>query len=229
MVLEERIPTERLPVYILRHACSLLGPMGVRSIQMTWKRRSRSGGNRCRVGGDRARTRLVMDDGSHRKALLSRSSRPLGRSAGQDVRCWLACDSVRSRQSTAPRRQRQAGSRGSRGRLRLMSSVGERLGYEREVKNKTIEEIGVATGIRLSYLEALERNEFHALPGRAFGKLYIRAYAEILGFDPQPLIDQYDREQRQSRRPSTGSSPPGPEPSRRVETAIASRGGTRIA
>src|SRR5437867_9223115 len=79
MVLEERIPTERLPVYILRHACSLLGPMGVRSIQMTWKRRSRSGGNRCRVGGDRARARLAMDDGSHRKALLSRSSRPLGR------------------------------------------------------------------------------------------------------------------------------------------------------
>lgn len=77
-----------------------------------------------------------------------------------------------------------------------MATVGERLRHEREIRDKTIAEIGEATGIGVNYLEALERDDFNALPGRAFGKLYIRAYAEALQFDPQPLLDDYDREQR---------------------------------
>ncbi|PYT07553.1 MAG: hypothetical protein DMF49_07830 [Acidobacteria bacterium] len=105
--------------------------------------------------------------------------------------------------------------------VRLMPSFGERLKCEREAKNRTIEEIGVATGIQLSYLEALEKNEFHTLPGRAFGKLYIRACAEILGLDPQPLIDHYDREQHQQRRATIEPPPPEPERPRRVEAVIA--------
>jgi len=75
-----------------------------------------------------------------------------------------------------------------------MSSFGDRLKDLREASNTTIEQVAAATGIHLGYLEALERNQFDALPGRAFGKLYIRAYARTLGFDPQKLIDQYDRE-----------------------------------
>jgi len=105
-------------------------------------------------------------------------------------------------------------------KLWAMPSFGERLRQEREARNTTIEEIGAATGIEPGYLDALEKNEFHALPGRAFGKLYIRAYAEVLGFDPQPLIDDYDRERHQKRRAPT--EPPRPEPGRRpVEAAIA--------
>lgn len=77
-----------------------------------------------------------------------------------------------------------------------MPSFGERLKEEREARRTTIEEISVATGIQLGYLQALENDEFHALPGRAFGKLYIRAYAKTLGFDPRLLIDIYDRERK---------------------------------
>jgi transcriptional regulator with XRE-family HTH domain len=78
-----------------------------------------------------------------------------------------------------------------------MITVGEKLKQERESRNTTLVELSGTTGIGLSYLEALEHNEFDALPGRSFGKLYIRAYAKVLGFDPRPLIVEYDR-QRQS-------------------------------
>ena len=50
----------------------------------------------------------------------------------------------------------------------VLESV-EKLRQERESRNATIQQIADATQIRLDYLEALERNEFHALPGPAFG------------------------------------------------------------
>jgi transcriptional regulator with XRE-family HTH domain len=93
-----------------------------------------------------------------------------------------------------------------------MSGVGQRLKHERETRHTTIEELAVATGIGKNYLEALEREEIDALPGPAFGKLYIRAYAEILGFDAQPWIEDYDREQRRAR--SNLAEPALVEPSR---------------
>jgi len=72
---------------------------------------------------------------------------------------------------------------------------GERLKQEREKRDQPLEQLATTTRIGLPFLQALERNDFDGLPGpRAFGKLYIRAYAEVLGFDPAPLIAQYDRE-----------------------------------
>jgi len=78
--------------------------------------------------------------------------------------------------------------------LGAMLSFGDKLKREREIRNTSLEDLAGATGIGVSYLRALEHNEFEALPGRAFGKLYIRAYAEVFGFDPRPLIADYDRE-----------------------------------
>jgi len=74
-----------------------------------------------------------------------------------------------------------------------MHSPGESLKQEREARGKTIEEMAEATGIRPHLLTALEQEAFDSLPGRGFGKLYIRAYAEVLGFDPRPVIEAYDR------------------------------------
>jgi hypothetical protein len=81
--------------------------------------------------------------------------------------------------------------------------------------------MGVATGIGQSYLEAVERDEIQLLPGKAFGKLYIRAYAEVFGFDPQPWIEDYDREQRAASGGSTEPTSPVPAGARPVAAAIA--------
>jgi len=102
-----------------------------------------------------------------------------------------------------------------------MASVGERLRLLRETRNTTIEEMVTATGIGQSYLEALERDAIHELPGKAFGKLYIRAYAEVFTFDPQPWIDDYDREQRLVAGASTEPTTSAPAGSRPVAAAIA--------
>jgi transcriptional regulator with XRE-family HTH domain len=91
-----------------------------------------------------------------------------------------------------------------------MSSIGERLRRERETREMSVEDMAAATGIGQSYLDALELDQIDVLPGPAFGKLYIRAYAEVLGFDPQPWIDDYDRAQRGSQ----GAQPVPPEPTR---------------
>ena len=88
-----------------------------------------------------------------------------------------------------------------------MASVGERIRHERESRNTSLDDMSVATGIGQSYLESLERGEYHELPGPAFGKLYIRAYAEVLGFDPQPWIDDYDREHRHLRGSAEYAAP----------------------
>jgi transcriptional regulator with XRE-family HTH domain len=100
-----------------------------------------------------------------------------------------------------------------------MSAFADKLRRERESRKATVEEVASATGIDSGYLEALERNDVGALPGRAFGMLYIRAYADMLGFDPKPLIEEYERENPRSPgadSPSPSSAEPG-----RVRAAIA--------
>jgi len=88
-----------------------------------------------------------------------------------------------------------------------MHHPGESLKQEREARGKTIEEMAEATGIRFHLLSALEQDAFDSLPGRGFGKLYIRAYAEVLGFDPRPVIEAYDRLVRETEAAAPAPAP----------------------
>ncbi len=98
-----------------------------------------------------------------------------------------------------------------------MPTFGHRLRYERESRNARIQDVSKRTHIGLRYLEALENNDFDALPGpRGFGKLYIRAYAKVLGFDPQSLIDAFEKERRKQLRVEGDRSPPKPPRVRRI-------------
>ncbi len=98
-----------------------------------------------------------------------------------------------------------------------MPTFGHRLRYERESRNTRIQDVSKRTHIGLRYLEALENNDFDALPGpRGFGKFYVRAYAKVLGFDPQPLIDAFEKERRKQSRIEGERSPPKPPRVRRV-------------
>src|SRR5215510_12964640 len=76
-----------------------------------------------------------------------------------------------------------------------MSSVGGRLRGERESGGLSLEQLSERTGIAARYLQAMEEDDFGALARPAFGKLYIRTYAEHFPFDPAPLIAEYDRAQ----------------------------------
>ena len=71
------------------------------------------------------------------------------------------------------------------------STFGEILRRERQLRSITLREISATTRISISHLEALERNNFAALPGGAFTKGFLRAYAVHVGLDPEEMINHY--------------------------------------
>jgi len=101
-----------------------------------------------------------------------------------------------------------------------MPSFGDMLRREREARGVPIEKIAEETGVDRSHLEALEREDFSALPGRAFGKFFIRLYGEVLGFDAQPLIAEYDRAYPLPLERNAEPARPERAESHRVESAI---------
>jgi cytoskeletal protein RodZ len=48
------------------------------------------------------------------------------------------------------------------------------------------------TRIRAKYLRALEDERFDVLPGPAYTKAFLRTYADYLGLDAQPFVDEYN-------------------------------------
>ena len=96
-----------------------------------------------------------------------------------------------------------------------MSSFGETLRRERELRQISLREIAEATKINLRYLDALERDDFRHLPGGVFNKGFVRAYAQFIGIDPETMVTAYlEEDGRQQARASraTGTPPPAPEP-----------------
>jgi cytoskeleton protein RodZ len=100
------------------------------------------------------------------------------------------------------------------------TSCGEKLRRERESRNIAIEEMAERTEIDARYLLALEQDDLDALPGLAIGKFYIRVYGEVLGFDPEPLIAEFDREVGRRESSREGEAPREPARPRRVAAAI---------
>jgi len=49
------------------------------------------------------------------------------------------------------------------------------------------------TRIRAKYLRALEDERFDVLPGPAYTKGFLRTYADYLGLDAQPVVDEYNK------------------------------------
>jgi cytoskeleton protein RodZ len=66
----------------------------------------------------------------------------------------------------------------------ILKETRQRLGIELA----TVEE---QTKIRIKYLRALEDERWDVLPGPAYTRGFIRAYAETLGLDPELLVDEY--------------------------------------
>jgi cytoskeleton protein RodZ len=94
-----------------------------------------------------------------------------------------------------------------------MSSFGETLRRERELRQISLREIAEATKINLRYLDALERDDFRHLPGGVFNKGFVRAYAQFIGIDPETMVTAYlDEERRQQARVARVGAQPAPAP-----------------
>jgi hypothetical protein len=72
---------------------------------------------------------------------------------------------------------------------------GQTLKLARERLGTPLDFASTATRISRRHLEALEEGELESLPRGPFGRSYLRAYADYLGIDPEPLLDSYRREE----------------------------------
>jgi cytoskeleton protein RodZ len=77
-------------------------------------------------------------------------------------------------------------------------------------------EVEHGTKIRAKYLRAIEDEEFDVLPSETYVKGFLRSYAEYLGLDGQPYVDEY------TSRHTVGDA--GPEPGQtRPRRSVAAR------
>lgn len=61
----------------------------------------------------------------------------------------------------------------------------------REMKGITLEEISQKTRIKISYLKALEEEDFKQLPAEVFARGFLKAYAKYLALDPEVVNRSY--------------------------------------
>ncbi len=73
-------------------------------------------------------------------------------------------------------------------------SVGAYLSQERKQKKISLVDVAKVTRISVQYLEALERDEFQALPASIFVRGFLRTYAAQIGLDPIEVLRMYENQ-----------------------------------
>jgi len=73
-----------------------------------------------------------------------------------------------------------------------MTDTGSQLRAAREAQGLTLEQVFKATRIKVSFLEAIEANQFQALPGPVQARGFVRSYANFLGLDGEQLASALD-------------------------------------
>src|SRR6266705_4841604 len=76
-------------------------------------------------------------------------------------------------------------------RCSMKPSFGARLRLQREKRGVALIDISNQTKTKLSLLEAIERADLSVSPRGLFGRAYIRAYAEAIGLEIEPIIREY--------------------------------------
>jgi len=76
----------------------------------------------------------------------------------------------------------------------VATGIGETLREARNRRKLDLSEVEAAIKIRVRYLQALENEEWDALPGGAYTRGFIRTYAAYLGLDGERLGDDYRRD-----------------------------------
>ena len=93
----------------------------------------------------------------------------------------------------------------------VKSGLGVELREARRARALSLDEVQRATRIAHRYLEALEQEDFAALPAPVFARGFLRSYAQYLGLDPAPLVARYLGEARPpDALPAPGVDPGAP-------------------
>lgn len=72
-----------------------------------------------------------------------------------------------------------------------MDTLGQKLKEGRLKKKLNTSQAAQGTRIKIQHIEAIENDDFSAIAAPTYAKGFIRIYAEFLGIDPEPLIQEY--------------------------------------
>ncbi len=86
-------------------------------------------------------------------------------------------------------------------------SIGQQFRAAREMKILTVSQAALATRIKTQLVESMERDDFSGFAAPTYAKGFIKLYAEFLGLDPHPLIDEYMEFHATAKRISLESKP----------------------
>jgi len=85
-----------------------------------------------------------------------------------------------------------------------IGTIGQRLEAARQAKGVTVSEAGRATKILGKFIEAMESDDFGALSAPVYAKSFIKMYAQYLGIDPRPLVEEYAVQHAPRSKPNLG-------------------------
>lgn len=72
-----------------------------------------------------------------------------------------------------------------------IGTIGQKLEAARQAKGVSVSEAGRATKILSKFIEAMEADDFGVLSAPVYAKSFIKMYAQYLGLDARPLVDEY--------------------------------------
>ncbi len=93
-----------------------------------------------------------------------------------------------------------------------MKTVGELLQTERINKGLSLKDIENAINIRVLYLDAIEKGDYHIIPGEVYLKGFIRNYANFLGLNGPELVEIYRNKPSSTVPVITSAVEPPPAP-----------------
>jgi cytoskeleton protein RodZ len=99
----------------------------------------------------------------------------------------------------------------------IVGVIGDTLSAARTRRAVDLDEVHEATGIRPRYLQAIEQEDWDALPEEFYARSFIRKYAQFLGVDPDPLVAEYKRQRGGGARGDAPTTPFARTSSRRAE------------
>jgi len=79
-------------------------------------------------------------------------------------------------------------------------TIAEELSAARQARGSGLEEAQQQTGISLSVLQSIEAGQFDVVEP-VFVRLALKAYAEFLDLDPEPLLTRFDQQQSLASQP----------------------------
>ena len=85
-----------------------------------------------------------------------------------------------------------------------IGTIGQKLEAARQAKGVTVSEAGRATKILSKFIEAMEADDFGALSAPVYAKSFIKMYAQYLGMDARPLVDDYVAQHAPRAMPNLG-------------------------